>query len=80
MRADKDKDEYYQSVDAKLDRKNSCETPVVNTKLLNGHRKVSSPCISMTKIDLSPSSSSHQQNIKSMSLVRQLSHQLTSST
>lgn len=77
MKPDKDEHEYYQSVDS--DRKNSCETPVLKTKLDNGKRKVSSPCISLTKLEL-PESSSRQQRIKSMPFVRCISHQLTSKT
>lgn len=77
MKPDKDEHEYYKSVGA--DRKNSCETPVLNTKLLNGQRKVSNPCISLTKLEL-PVTTSRQQRIKSVPLVRHLSHQLTSKT
>lgn len=73
-----DKDDYYQSVEDS--RKNSILAPITTT-FEHSQRKISSPCISMTKLD--SSTPFRQQRINSMPFVRHLSHpanHLTSKT
>ena len=78
MKTEKDQNEYYQSVDDS--RKNSI-LPPITTGFEHSQRKISSPCISLSKPD--PSTSSRQQRINSVPFVRNLSHpanHLTSKT
>lgn len=73
MRPEKDEYEYYKNVDGE---NILVETPVVNSKLANGlnnknnQRKISSPCISLSK----PETTSRQQRLNSLPFVRHLSH------
>jgi hypothetical protein len=68
MKPDNDEFEYYKNID--VGRKNSCETPVV--AMMNGQRKTSSPCISLTKSDPSMEASRHQR-VNSVPFVRHFS-------
>lgn len=78
MKTDKDQNEYYKSVDDS--RKNSIMAPITTT-FEHSQRKISSPCISLTKPE--SSASSRQQRINSVPFVRQLTlpaNHLTSKT
>lgn len=69
MKPEKDEFEYYNNVDEK---KLKVETPVVNTKIANGmnsQRKISSPCISLSKAE----TTSRQSRLNSLPFVRQMS-------